>query len=113
MVIKSVYVIELFNTGDHVPRIPLLEVVGSGLKIVPAQTGAIGVNVGVTFGFTMIENEYVDAHCPGLGVTMMVVWYRTNSANLQETMLSRVETTAGIYPAPWLIGHETYPTRVS
>jgi len=45
----------LFKAGDQVPRIPLLEVVGKGLKVVPSQTGAIGVNVGVTFGLTIIE----------------------------------------------------------
>ena len=39
----------LFKAGDHVPLIPLVEVVGNGFKVVPEQIGATGVNVGVTF----------------------------------------------------------------
>lgn len=40
--------------GDHVPGIPLLDVVGNGDKGVPAQTGATNVNVGVTGAFTVM-----------------------------------------------------------
>ena len=47
----------LFKAGDHVPVIPLLDVVGNGLKAVPAHTAATGVNVGVTLGVTVIVKE--------------------------------------------------------
>ncbi len=36
----------VFKAGDHVPTIPLLEVVGKGLKTVPAQIGDTGVKEG-------------------------------------------------------------------
>ena len=37
----------LFNAGDHVPVIPLFEVVGKGDNAAPEQIGATAVNVGV------------------------------------------------------------------
>ena len=45
----SVYVVVavLFKAGDHVPEIPLLEVVGNGLNVAPAQIGSTWVNIGV------------------------------------------------------------------
>ena len=58
----------LLNAGAHVPDIPLLEVVGSGARVAPEQIGATTVNVGVTFGLTVIVNVVVVAHCPGSGV---------------------------------------------
>ena len=39
--------------GDHVPIIPLVEVVGSMGATVPLQIGAIAVKVGVTSGLTV------------------------------------------------------------
>ena len=41
---------------------PLLEVVGSGDRVVPEQIGATAVNVGVIFGLTVIVNVVVVAH---------------------------------------------------
>ena len=58
----------LFNAGAHVPVIPLLEVVGSGDNVAPEQIGATALNVGVTFGLTVIVNVAVVAHCPAVGV---------------------------------------------
>ena len=52
----------LFNAGDHVPVIPLLEVVGKALSVAPLQIAATGVNVGVTFGLTVMVNVVVVAH---------------------------------------------------
>ena len=49
---------------------PLLEVVGSGVKDAPAQIGAIGVNVGVTLEATVMVNIVVVAHCPGSGINV-------------------------------------------
>ena len=41
---------------------PLFDVVGNALKLSPAQIGATAVNVGVTFGFTVMVNVVVVAH---------------------------------------------------
>ena len=38
----------LFNAGDHVPIIPLVDIVGNGDNVVPEQTDAIAAKVGVT-----------------------------------------------------------------
>ena len=56
------------SAGDHEPVIPLLDVVGSADKVAPEQIGATAVNVGVTFGLTVIVNVVVVAHCPAVGV---------------------------------------------
>jgi hypothetical protein len=47
---------------------PLLEVIGNGAKVAPEQMGATAVNVGVTFGLTVIVKVVVVAHCPAVGV---------------------------------------------
>ena len=52
------------------PVMPLLEVVGSGASVVPEHIGATAVNVGVTFGLTVIVNVVVVAHCPIVGVNV-------------------------------------------
>jgi hypothetical protein len=41
---------------------PLLEVVGSGVKVAPAHIGATAVNVGVTLVFTVMVKVVVVAH---------------------------------------------------
>ena len=63
----------LFNAGDHVPDIPLLEVVGKAVKVVFAQEDATVVNVGVTIGFTVMVIVAVFAHNPAVGVKVYVV----------------------------------------
>jgi hypothetical protein len=63
-----VVVAVLFKAGDHVPVIPLLDVVGNADKAAPEQIGATAVNVGVTLGLTVIVNVVVVAHCPAVGV---------------------------------------------
>jgi hypothetical protein len=63
-----VVVAVLFNAGDQVPVIPLVDVVGKADKVAPEQIGATAVKVGVTFGFTVIVNVVVVAHCPAVGV---------------------------------------------
>jgi hypothetical protein len=42
--------------------IPLLEVVGNGVKVAPAQIGVTAVNVGVTLVFTVMVKVVVVAH---------------------------------------------------
>jgi hypothetical protein len=58
----------LFKAGDQVPVIPLVEVVGNADKVAPEQIGATALNVGVTFGLTVIVNVAVVAHCPAVGL---------------------------------------------
>ena len=61
-------VVVLFNAGDHVPVIPLSDVVGNGDSVPPEQIGATGLKVGVTLVLTVIVNVVVVAHCPDVGV---------------------------------------------
>ena len=58
----------LSNAGAHVPEMPLLEVVGNGDRVAPAQIGATAVNIGVVLVFTVIVKVAVVAHCPAVGV---------------------------------------------
>ena len=60
----------LSKAGAHVPVIPLFEVVGSGASVAPEQIGATAVNVGVTFGFTVMVKVVVVAHWPAVGVNV-------------------------------------------
>ena len=48
---EKVYVVvaELFIAGDQVPEIPLFELVGNALIVVPEQKGPTCVKVGVVF----------------------------------------------------------------
>ena len=57
-----VVVVVLFSTGDQVPVIPLVDVVGKADNVAPEQIGATAVNVGVTFGVTVIDIVVVVAH---------------------------------------------------
>ena len=52
----------MFSAGAQVPVMPLLEVVGSAVRVAPEQIGATAVNVGVMLGFTVIVNVVVVAH---------------------------------------------------
>ena len=49
-----VVVAVVFKAGDHVPVIPLVEVVGKADKVAPEQIGFTAAKVGVTFGFTVM-----------------------------------------------------------
>jgi hypothetical protein len=48
----------------------LLEVVGNAVRVAPEQIGDTALNVGVTFGLTVIVNVAVVAHCPAVGVNV-------------------------------------------
>ena len=50
------------KTGDQVPVIPLLEVVGKAINVAPEHIGATAVNVGATFGLTVIVKVVIGAH---------------------------------------------------
>ena len=60
----KVYVVVavLSKAGDQVPVIPLFDVVGNAANVAPEQIAATCVNVGVTFGFTVIVIDAVVAH---------------------------------------------------
>ena len=60
----------LFSAGAHVPVMPLLDVVGKAESVAPEHIGATALNVGVTFGFTVIVKVVVVAHCPAVGVNV-------------------------------------------
>ena len=55
-------VVVLSKAGAQVPVMPLLELVGKGVKVAPEQIGATAVNVGVTVGLTVIVKVAVLAH---------------------------------------------------
>ena len=57
-----VVVAVLFSAGAQEPVMPLLDVVGSGVKVAPAQIGAMAVKVGVTLVLTVMVNVVIEAH---------------------------------------------------
>jgi len=66
----KVYVVVtvLLSAGDHVPEIPLFDVVGNAVRVAPAQIGETAVKVGVNCGLTVMVKVVVVAHCPAVGV---------------------------------------------
>ena len=52
----------LSRAGDQDPVMPLVDVVGKADNVAPEQIGATAVNVGVTFGLTVIVKVVVVAH---------------------------------------------------
>ena len=60
----------MLNAGDQVPVIELFEVVGNAANVAPEQIAATCVNVGVTFGFTVIVIVAVVAQSPVVGVNV-------------------------------------------
>ena len=63
-------VVVLSNAGAQVPVMPLLEVVGNGVKVAPEQIGPTALNVGVILELTTIVIVAVVAHCHGSGVNV-------------------------------------------
>ena len=57
----------MFIAGDHVPLIPLEDVVGKADKLPPLQIAATAEKVGVTVGVTVIVIVVFVAHCPAVG----------------------------------------------
>ena len=60
----------LTTVGNHVPAMPLFDVLGKVGAAVPLQKAEIGVKIGVTDGLTVVVTVAVDAHCPVLGVKL-------------------------------------------
>ena len=63
----------LYSDGDQIPDIPLFEIVGKRVNASPLQIGPTAVKVGTIFGFTVIVNVVVVAHCSVAGVNVYVV----------------------------------------
>ena len=62
----------LSNAGDHVPVIPLFEVVGKALSAAPEQMGATAEKEGTTGAITVMPVVVGFAHCPGFGVNVYI-----------------------------------------
>ena len=72
-----VVVVVLFIAGLQVPVMPFLDVVGRADNVAPEQYGATAVNVGVTFGLTVMVIVAVVAHrsgCRSEGIKWLL-WY--------------------------------------
>jgi Flp pilus assembly pilin Flp len=69
----------------------LFEVVGNGDNVAPEQIGATTVNVGVTFGLTVIVKVVVLAHCPAVGVNVYVVVVVLSKAGDQVPVMPLLE----------------------
>ena len=52
------------------PAIPLLDVVGKAASVAPEHIGATAVNVGVSFGITVMVIVVGVAHWPAAGVNV-------------------------------------------
>jgi hypothetical protein len=89
----NVYVVVavLFKVGDQVPVIPLFEVVGNAANVAPEQIGFSCVNVGVTFGITVIVIVVVVAQSPIVGVNVYVVVVELFSAGDQVPVIPLFE----------------------
>ena len=90
----------LFNAGLQVPLMPLLDVVGKAASAAPEQITATGVNVGVTFGLTVIDNVVVVAHCPASGVKVYVVVAVLFNAGLQVPLMPLLDVVGNAANAP-------------
>ena len=63
----------LFNAGDHIPLIPLLDVVGNADKLPPKHIAGTAVKVGITFGLIVIVNIVAGpVQEPSFAVTVIV-----------------------------------------
>ena len=60
----------LFKAGDHVPIIPLRELVGNGDKISSEHIGFTGLKVGILLGFTEIVPVVLTVPHPPVKVTV-------------------------------------------
>ena len=62
----------LTTAGDHVPVMPLSDVVGNVGATDPEQNGATAAKVGVTLGVTVTSIVVAVAHWPASGVNVYV-----------------------------------------
>jgi len=85
-------VVVLFNAGDHVPLIKLVEASGNAVNETPEQIGATWVNAGVTNGFTVMVMLVLVAHSPVFGVNVYCVVAVLFNAGDQVPLIKLVET---------------------
>jgi len=84
---------------------PLLDVVGNAVNVAPEHIGATAVNVGVTFGLTVIVNVVVVAHCPAVGVNVYVVVAVLSNAGAQVPVMPLLDVVGNaVSVAPEQIG---------
>ena len=62
----------LLNAGDHVPVMPLLEVVGNVIAGVPLHIAGMAVKVGVIWLVITMSMVTTAPHCPASGVNVYV-----------------------------------------
>jgi len=60
----------LIVAGDHVPVIPLVDVVGKAGAVLYWHREPIGLNIGMTRFLTGISITAFSAHCPTSGVNV-------------------------------------------
>jgi hypothetical protein len=95
----------LLSAGAQLPVIPFVDVVGSGASVAPKHIGATAVNVGVTFGLTVIVKVAVVAHCPAVGINVYVVVVVLSKAGAQVPVIPLLEVVgSGDKVAPEQIG---------
>ena len=91
----------LFKAGVQVPVMPLFDCSGSGLIDSPAQIAATAVNVGVSFGFTVIVKLAELAHCPALGVKVYSVVVVLFKAGVQVPVMPLFDCSgSGLIDSP-------------
>jgi hypothetical protein len=92
-----VVVVLLFKTGDHVPVIPLMEVVGKGNRLSPEQMAAICVKAG-TVGPLIVTGAVAEAaaHPPAAAIVFVMVYV---PAVLAARFISPVDVFTKTNPA--------------
>jgi hypothetical protein len=99
----------LLGAGDHVPVIPLLEVVGRALKLAPEHIALTAVNVGVTFGLTVTTVAALDADTQPLASVAITVYDAAAEAVYVEPVPTTDEPLLQEYVAPPLAVKTTLP----
>ena len=76
----------MFRAGVQVPVIPLVEIVGKADKLPPEQIGVTALNVGVTFGFTVIvtSSEQLESEAVHLNIFAPIESPDTEDVGLVE-----------------------------
>ena len=95
----------MLSAGDQVPGIPLSDVSGKADIVLPAQTGPIVLNVGVTGVFTVIVRVVFTAHCPASGTKVYNVVARLFKAGDQLPVIPLSEVVGkAVKASPAQIG---------
>jgi hypothetical protein len=90
----------LSNAGDHVPVIPLFEVVGNAVSVPPEQIGGTWVNVGVIIGFTVMVIVVFVAHWPAVGTKVYIVVDVLSKAGVHVPVIPLFEVVGNAVSVP-------------